>query len=74
VVDAFPMLLGAFPDLRIRPFNPPIETRPRVLLSNTRPTSLITGMFVDTLKVVAEDLVESSRLLLKSPVGLKIAQ
>lgn len=67
VVDPFPMLLGSFPKLVMRPFRPAIESRPRVLLSKTRPTSLISGMFVTTLKTVAEDMVAESRLLLRLP-------
>lgn len=67
VVDPFPMLIGSFPDLVIRPFVPGIEIRPRVLLSKARPISLISGMFVGTLKVVADELVLQSRQLLKAP-------
>ena len=79
VVDPFPMLLGSFPKLVMRPFRPAIESRPRVLISKTRPGSVISGAFVKTLKVVADEMVNESRLLLKPPqnaapsgaVGLK---
>ena len=66
VVDSFPMLSGTFPELVIRPFRPAIELRPRALLSKSRPISLIAGMFVATLKVVADDFVRQSKLLLKA--------
>ena len=64
VVDPFPMLLGSFPKLVTRPFHPAIESRPRVLLSKTRPTSVISGVFVKTLKTVADEMVSESRLLM----------
>ena len=67
VVDPFPMLLGSFPKLVMRPFRPAIESRPRVLLSKTRPTSVISGLFVKTLQAVANEMVAESRLLLKLP-------
>jgi DNA-binding transcriptional LysR family regulator len=67
VVDPFPMLLGSFPKLVMRPFRPTLESRPRVLLSKTRPTSVIAGMFVKTLQAVAEELVAESKVLLKLP-------
>jgi hypothetical protein len=38
-----------------------------VLLSKTRPTSVIAGMFVKTLQAVAEELVAESKVLLKLP-------
>ena len=67
VVDPFPMLLGSFPKLVMRPFHPAIESRPRVLLSKTRPTSVISGMFVKTMQAVADEMVAESRLLLRLP-------
>jgi DNA-binding transcriptional LysR family regulator len=67
LVDPFPMLLGTFPRLVMRPFRPAIESRPRVLLSKARPTSIISGMFVKMLKLVADEMVAESRFLLKSP-------
>jgi DNA-binding transcriptional LysR family regulator len=69
VVDPFPMLLGSFPKLVMRPFRPAIESRPRVLISKTRPSSVISGAFVKTLKVVADEMVNESRVLLKLPQG-----
>lgn len=65
LVDSFPMLTGAFPQLVVRPFAPAIELRPRALLSKTRPISLIAGMFITTLKNVADTYVDRSDLLLK---------
>jgi len=67
VVDSFPLLTGTFPQLVIRPFDPAIELRPRALLSKTRPISLIAGMFLATLKEVADDFVRESQLVLKRP-------
>lgn len=66
LVDSFPMLAGSFPELVIRPFRPAIELRPRALLSKTRPISLIAGMFVATLKIVADDFVQQSKTLLRA--------
>jgi len=67
IVDPFPMLLGSFPKLVMRPFRPAIESRPRALLSKTRPASVISGLFVKTLQAVADEMVAESRLLLKLP-------
>jgi DNA-binding transcriptional LysR family regulator len=67
VVDPFPMLLGSFPKLVMRPFRPAIESRPRVLISKTRPSSAISGAFVKKLKVIADEMVNESRVLLKLP-------
>jgi DNA-binding transcriptional LysR family regulator len=67
VVDPFPMLLGSFPRLVMRPFRPAIESRPRALLSKTRPSSIISGMFIKTLKTVADEMVGQSRHLLRLP-------
>lgn len=67
VVDPFPMLLGSFPKLVMRPFRPAIESRPRVLVSKTRSSSAISGAFVETLKVIADEMVSESKLLLKLP-------
>jgi DNA-binding transcriptional LysR family regulator len=67
VVDPFPMLLGSFPKLVIRPFRPAIESRPRVLIANTRPSSVISGAFVKMLKLAADEMVSESKLLLKQP-------
>ena len=47
--------------------HPAIELRPRALLSKTRPISLIAGMFLATLKEVADDFVRESQLVLKRP-------
>jgi len=51
----------------MRPFRPAIESRPRALLSKTRPASVISGLFVKTLQTVADEMVAESRLLLKLP-------
>ena len=67
VVDSFPMLSGAFPNLRILPFRPAMQTRPQVLFSNTRPVPLAARKFVSVLKEATEELIIGSKGMLKSP-------
>lgn len=63
LVDPFPLLMGAFPQLVIRQFKPSIQTRPRTLISSSRPTSLITRQFEHMLASVAEEFTKRSASL-----------
>lgn len=58
-----PLLMGALPQLVIRPFKPSIQTRPRTLVSSSRPTSLITRQFEQMLAQVAEEFTKRSAKL-----------
>jgi len=65
LVDPFPMLLGAFPELTLRPFRPSVQSRPRALISKARPVSIIAKEFVEQLRVVANEFVSRSEALLQ---------
>jgi DNA-binding transcriptional LysR family regulator len=64
LVDPFPMLMGAFPELAVRPFRPSIQSRPRALIAKSRPVSMIARQFVDELRVVADEFVSRSEVLM----------
>lgn len=48
-VDAFPMVAGLFPELKMVKFRPLVQTRPHVMFSRTRAVPLIARKFVDAL-------------------------
>lgn len=60
LVDPFPPLMGAFQQLVIRELKPSIQTRPRTLISISRPTSLITRQFEHMLAEVADEFTKRS--------------
>lgn len=66
LVDPFPMLMGAFPELVVRPFRPSIQTRPRALIAKSRPVSMIARQFVDGLTAVADEFVRRSATLMRA--------
>lgn len=65
LVDPFPLLMGAFPQLVIRPFRPSVQTRPRTLISTARPVSLITSEFAEMLATVADEFARRSTTLMR---------
>jgi DNA-binding transcriptional LysR family regulator len=66
LVDPFPMLTGVFPELRVRPFRPSIQSRPHALISSSRPVSLIAREFVKDLQRVADEFVARSQVLMRT--------
>lgn len=66
LVDPFPMLMGVFPELRVRPFRPSIQSRPHALISSSRPVSLIAREFVKDLQRVADEFVARSEVLMRT--------
>ncbi|MEO8279774.1 MAG: LysR family transcriptional regulator [Ideonella sp.] len=69
IVDSFPMLSGAYPDLLILPFRPVMQTRPHIVLAKDHPVSLIARKFLDVVRRTTEQLVLESRGMLKPPNG-----
>lgn len=67
VVDSFPMLSGAFPDLLILQFRPVMQTRPHVVFSKTRAVPLVVRKFVAVLKETTEEMIAGSKGMLKPP-------
>jgi DNA-binding transcriptional LysR family regulator len=67
IVDSFPMLSGAFPNLRVLRLRPLIETRPHVIFSKTRAVPLIARKFVATVQQVMDEMIASSGGLVKRP-------
>ncbi len=65
LVDPFPMLMGVFPQLVVRPFRPSIQSRPRALIARSRPVSRIAREFVEQLRTVADDYVSRSADLMR---------
>jgi DNA-binding transcriptional LysR family regulator len=67
LVDSFPMLSGAFPDLLILQFRPVMQTRPHVVFSKTRAVPLVVRKFVAVLKETTEEMIAVSKGMLKPP-------
>lgn len=65
IVDPFPMLSGTFPELALRSFRPTIHSRPCSLVSNSRPIATIARQFLAELRVVANDFVARSAVLMR---------
>jgi hypothetical protein len=69
IVDAFPMLTGAFPDLVILPFRPVMQTRPHVVFSKTRAVPLVARRFAAVLQEITGAMIAGSNGMLKRPEG-----
>ena len=67
IVDAFPMLTGAFPDLVILPFRPVMQTRPHVVFSKTRAVPLVARRFAAVLQEITGEMIAGSNGMLKRP-------
>ena len=65
LVDPFPLLLGVFPELKVRPFRPSIHSRPHALIGNSRPASMIAREFVKELREVANEFALRSEALMR---------
>jgi len=71
LVDPFPMLMGAFPELALRPFRPSVQSRPRALIAKSRPVSMIARQFVEDLRTVANEFVARSQVLMRPEADAK---
>lgn len=67
LIEPFPLVAGAFPDLVARPFLPEIILRPRVILLGSRPVSHLTRHFIDEVLRATEELVARAEGLLRLP-------
>jgi hypothetical protein len=65
LVDPFPMLMGAFPELALRPFRPSVKSRPRAMIAKSRPVFMIARQFVEDLHTVANEFVARSQVLMQ---------
>lgn len=70
LVEPFPIVSGAFPDLVARPFRPAIVLRPRVILLGSRPVSHLTRQFIDEIVATTRELVIRGPEFLRLPAEL----
>jgi DNA-binding transcriptional LysR family regulator len=67
LIDPFPIVSGAFPDLVVRPFRPAVLLRPRLMLLGSRPVSHLTRQFIDEILKSAAELVALGPQFLRLP-------
>lgn len=67
LIEPFPIVAGAFPDLVVRPFLPEIVLRPRVILLGSRPVSHLTRQFIDEVVRATGELVARAGGFLRLP-------
>lgn len=63
LIDPFVFLTGLFPDLVVRPLEPVIELRPRIIYPMDRPLSLAAREFMGSVEEAVAELVPTSPLL-----------
>jgi DNA-binding transcriptional LysR family regulator len=67
LLDPFLILSGLFPDLVVRPLQPPIELRPGIIFPTDRPLSVAAREFMDSIQDVVDELLPTSSLLASAP-------
>jgi len=57
IIDPFPLLTNPIPGIRLIPFRPEILIRPSMILPPERPQSILSEMFLETLKSSVDEAV-----------------